>query len=94
LLLVRNAIRFGLTSRELAGFLKDRGSGHPSCTVVRATGQRLLKEMDELLVRLHGEGAAMGETLVGWDERRERTPTGTPAYLLTMVPEAPRAMQR
>jgi DNA-binding transcriptional MerR regulator len=36
LLFVRNAIRFGFTSKELAGFLKARESG-----------QRLLKEMDE-----------------------------------------------
>jgi DNA-binding transcriptional MerR regulator len=47
LLFVRNAIRFGFTSKELAGFLKARESGRPPCHSVRAAGQRLLKEMDE-----------------------------------------------
>jgi DNA-binding transcriptional MerR regulator len=44
LLFVRNAIRFGFTSKELAGFLKARDSGRPPCNSVRAAGQRLLQE--------------------------------------------------
>ena len=43
LLFVRNAIRFGFTSKELAGFLKARDSGRPPCHSVRAAGQRLLQ---------------------------------------------------
>jgi len=39
-------------------------------------------------------GAAMAETLAAWDARLERTPSGTPAHLLTMVPDAPRATRR
>ena len=67
LLFVRNAIRFGFTSKELAGFLKARDSGRPPCHSVRAAGQRLLKEVDEQLARLHEARAAMAETLTPWD---------------------------
>jgi DNA-binding transcriptional MerR regulator len=51
LVFVRNAIRFGFTSKELAGFLRARESGRPPCAVVRAAGQRLLNEMDAQLPR-------------------------------------------
>ena len=94
LLFVRNAIRFGFTSKELAGFLKARDSGRPPCHSVRAAGQRLLSEMDDQLARLHEAREAMAETLAAWDARLERTPVGTPAHLLTMVPDAPRATRR
>jgi len=91
LLFVRNAIRFGFTSKELAGFLKARDSGRPPCNSVRAAGQRLLQEMDEHLARLSEARAAMAETFAAWDARLERTPSGTAAHLLTMVPAAPHA---
>jgi DNA-binding transcriptional MerR regulator len=94
LLFARNAIRFGFTAKELAGFLKARDSGRPPCHSVRAAGQRLLKEMDEHLVRLQEARSAMAETLTAWDAQLQRTPAGTPAHLLTMVPEAPHATQR
>jgi len=94
LLFVRNAIRFGFTSKELAGFFKARESGRPPCHSVRAAGQRLLKEMDEQLARLLEARTAMAETLDSWDARLERTPAGAPAHLLTMVPDAPHAIQR
>jgi DNA-binding transcriptional MerR regulator len=94
LLVVRNAIRFGFTSKELAGFLNARDNGRPPCLSVRAAGQRLLKEMDAQLARLHEARTAMGETLSAWDARLARTPAGTAAHLLTMVPDAPRATRR
>ena len=94
LLFVRNAIRFGFTSKELAGFLKARDSGRPPCHSVRAAGQRLLSEMDDHLARLHEARQAMAETLAAWDARLARTPAGTAAHLLTMVPAAPQANQR
>jgi MerR family transcriptional regulator, copper efflux regulator len=94
LLFARNAIRFGFTSKQLAGFLKARDSGRPPCNSVRAAGQRLLQEMDEHLVRLNEARAAIAKTLALWDARLERTPAGTPAHLLTMVPAAPLAVHR
>jgi DNA-binding transcriptional MerR regulator len=93
LLFVRNAIRFGFTSKELAGFLQARESGRPPCHSVRAAGQRLLKEMDEHLTRLREARTAMADTLTAWDARLDKTPAGEPARLLTMVPEAPGATQ-
>jgi DNA-binding transcriptional MerR regulator len=90
LLFVRNAIRFGFTSKQLAGFLKARANGRPPCHSVRAAGARLLEDMDEELARLKEARAAMVETLAAWDARLERTPTGAPAHLLTMVPDVPR----
>ena len=94
LLFVRNAIRFGFTSKQLAGFLKARDSGRPPCQSVRAAGQRLLTEMDAQLARLQEARTAMAETLAGWDSRLEDTPAGTPAHLLTMMPSAPGAARR
>ena len=94
LLFVRNAIRFGFTSKELAGFLKARDNGRPPCQSVRDAGRRLLNEMDDHLARLHEARRAMAETLAAWDTRLEHTPAGTPAHLLTMVPDAPRVTRR
>lgn len=94
LLFVRNAIRFGFTSKQLAGFLKARDSGRPPCQSVRAAGQRLLTEMDAQLARLQEARTAMAETLAAWDSRLARTPAGAPAHLLAMVPHAPRATRR
>lgn len=94
LLFVRNAIRFGFTSKQLAGFLKARDSGRPPCQSVRAAGQRLLGEMDVQLTYLQEARTAMAETLAAWDDRLERTQAGEPAHLLTMLPNAPRAKRR
>jgi DNA-binding transcriptional MerR regulator len=94
LLFVRNAIRFGFTSKELAGFLNARDSGRPPCHSVRAAGQRLLKEMDDRLTRLREARTAMADTLAAWDARLERTQAGAAAHLLSMVPDAPRAAPR
>jgi DNA-binding transcriptional MerR regulator len=93
-LLVRNAIRFRFSTKELSRFLKARDSGRPPCTSVRAAGQRLLSEMDEQLAELHQARTVMAETLAAWDTRLERTPTGAPAHLLAMIPEGNRAACR
>lgn len=89
LLFVRNAIRFGFSTKELVGFMKARDIGRPPCHSVRAAGQRLLAEMDAQLARLHEARTAMADTLAAWDARLERTPAGAPAYLLTMIPNGP-----
>jgi MerR family copper efflux transcriptional regulator len=93
-LLVRNAIRFGFSSKELSRFLKARDCGSPPCTSVRAAGERLLSEMDEQLAELHQARTVMAETLAAWDTRLGRTPTGAPAHLLAMIPEGNRAARR
>jgi len=93
-LLVRNAIRFGFSSKELSSFLKARDGGRPPCTSVRAAGHRLLSEMDEQLAQLNQARAAMADTLSAWDARLQRTPAGTAAHLLTMVPDRPSVDRR
>src|SRR6186997_1938869 len=50
MLFARNAIRFGFTSKELAGFLKARAKGQPPCKSVRSAGQKLLDAMDQRLI--------------------------------------------
>src|SRR5258706_13337250 len=62
-LLVRKAIRFGFSSKELSRFLKARDCGLSPCTFVRAAGQRLLSEMDEELAQLGQARTVMAETL-------------------------------
>ena len=90
-LFVRNAIRFGFSVKQLAGFLKRRDSGRPPCHAVRAEGARLLDEMDRHLVELTAARAAMAETLAVWDARLRSTPAGAPAHLLsTAAPLPPR----
>lgn len=93
-LLVRNAIRLGFSSKELSRFLKARDGGLPPCTSVRAAGQRLLSEMDEELAQLGQARTVMAQTLAAWDSRLELTPTGAPAHLLAMIPEGNRAACR
>ena len=93
-LLVRNAIRFGFSSKELSRFLRARDSGRPPCASVRAAGQRLLHEMDEQLARLGQARAAMVETLAAWDTRLARTPGDAPAHLLALIPEGDQATRR
>ena len=94
LLFVRNAIRFGFSAKELAGFLKSRDSGRPPCAAVRAAGQRLLREMDEHLAGLTEARAAMVKTLAAWDARLNDTASGAAAHLLTMVPDQPAGNHR
>jgi DNA-binding transcriptional MerR regulator len=84
-LFIRNAIRFGFSVKQLAGFLKRRDSGRPPCQAVRAEGARLLAEMDRQLAELTAARSAMAETLGNWDARLQATPPGTPAHLLSMT---------
>ena len=94
LVFVRNAIRVGFSSRELAGFFTARDAGKPPCKSVRATGERLLAEIDAQLARLRDARIAMADLLAAWDARLARTPAGSPAHLLAMLPNQQRATQR
>ena len=90
----RNAIRFGFSSKELAGFFKARAQGQPPCRSVHAAGKRLLDEMDERLASLKDARKKLAATIAAWDSRLAETPTGAPAHLLTMIPELPRQKPR
>jgi DNA-binding transcriptional MerR regulator len=88
-LFVRNAMRFGFSMKELAGFLLARDSGHPPCRSVRDAGERLLREMDRQLSELTAARASMATTLAAWDAKLARTPRGAAAHLLADVPSLP-----
>ena len=90
----RNAMRFGFSSKELAGFFKARAKGQPPCRSVHAAGKRLLDEMDERLAALREARKKLAATITAWDLRLAETPTGSPAHLLTMIPELPRQKPR
>jgi DNA-binding transcriptional MerR regulator len=86
----RNAIRFGFSSKELAGFFKSRAKGQPPCRSVQAAGRRLLGDMDARLAALVEARKELAATLAAWDARLSETPAGQPARLLEMIPELPR----
>lgn len=88
-LFIRNAIRFGFSVKELAGFLKRCDSGRPPCLAVRAEGARLLSEMDRHLAELTAARAAMAETLAAWDTRLQQAPAGAAVHLLSTVAPLP-----
>jgi len=94
LVFVRNAIRFGFGSKQLAGFLKARAKGQPPCKSVRAAGEKLLGEMDQRLRELQKARVALAAILVEWDTRLATTPDGTPAKLLSMIPDLARQDRR
>jgi len=89
-LFVRDAVRFGFSMKELAGFLRARDSGHPPCRSVREAGERLLREMDRHLSELTVARASMAATLAAWDAKLACTPRGAAAHLLADVPSLPR----
>ena len=89
--IVRSALRFGFTLKELAVFLESREKGRPPCAAVRAAGGRLLQEMDRQLEELTQARATMATLLAEWDARLARTPAGSPAHLLSLLPPTARS---
>jgi len=85
--LVRNAMRFGFSMKEVAGFLQARDSGRPPCRAVRQAGATLLQELDRRLAELSAARVSMAATLAEWDARLACTPEGAPAHLLSTLPE-------
>lgn len=86
---VRNAVRFGFSLKELARFFEARAKGRPPCASVRAAGERILGEMDRQIVELTQARSTMARLLGEWDARLAGTPSGMPAHLLSTLPEMP-----
>jgi DNA-binding transcriptional MerR regulator len=80
--LVRHALRFGFSLREIAGFLRVRASGGTPCRDVRVAADRILAAVDQRIAELTTERKAMRQTLDEWDRRLSRTPADRPAWLL------------
>jgi len=86
--LVRSAVRFGFSLKELAGFFKARAAGQAPCRSVRAAGGRLLDHMDQQLAELAALRSSMAAVLADWDARLAEAAPGTPARLLSHLPAA------
>lgn len=80
--LVRHALQFGFSLREVAGFLRVRASGGTPCRDVRAAAERILTAVDQRIAELTVARKDMVQTLRSWDSRLARTPANRPARLL------------
>jgi DNA-binding transcriptional MerR regulator len=88
--LVRNAVRFGFSLKELASFLRAREQGGAPCRHVRAAGERILAAIEQQIAELTTTRDALHATLRDWDVRLSHTPAGRPAHLLeALTPDAP-----
>jgi len=81
-MLVRHALRFGFSLRDVAGFLRVRESGGTPCRDVRAAADRILTAVDQRIAELSAARKDMSRTLRNWDRRLARTPANRPARLL------------
>lgn len=79
---VRNALRFGFTVRQVAGFLRSRESGRPPCRQVRAAAEQILDRIDQQIADLTAARAEVEQTLAAWDQRLAAAAPGEPARLL------------
>jgi DNA-binding transcriptional MerR regulator len=80
--LVRSAVQFGFSLKELATFLGARDKGAPPCRAVRAAAQRIMDRVEAQIADLLQTREWMRTTLHEWDQRLARTRPGTPARLL------------
>lgn len=88
--LVRGAVEFGFSLRELADYLVRRDSGGSPCRDVRLAGDQLLAAADREIARLQAARDRIAGTLVEWDRRLAAAAPGQPARLLeTLTSAAP-----
>lgn len=84
--LVRSAVQFGFSLKELATFLGARDRGTPPCRTVRAAAQQILDRVETQIAELIETREWMRARLAEWDQRLARTRPGTPARLLDDLP--------
>ena len=87
--LVRNAVRFGFSLREISGFLRVRDTGGKPCYQVRAAARQILERVDRQIAELTATRETMRETLQTWDQRLATTPADRPARLLDGLASTP-----
>jgi MerR family copper efflux transcriptional regulator len=85
-LLVRAALRFGFSVKEVAGFLGERDTGGAPCRHVRDAADRLADGIDRRIAVLDAARKAIRKTLKAWDQRLRDTPPGARAHLLEALP--------
>ncbi|PYT29456.1 MAG: hypothetical protein DMG57_11615 [Acidobacteria bacterium] len=84
--LVQNALRFGLSLRQLGTFLGVRHAGGAPCKHVRAAGAQILEAIEHQIAELTASRESIKETLALWDRRLSQAPEGRPAHLLEALP--------
>jgi DNA-binding transcriptional MerR regulator len=80
--LVRQALRFGFSLRDVARFMRIRASGGAPCGDVRTSAERILAAVDQQIRELTAARETIRQTLVNWDQRLAHTPVNRPAHLL------------
>lgn len=86
--LVRNALRFGFSLKQVADFLRARQAGHAPCHAVRAAGEEILSRVNEQIRELHQARSEIRRTLRDWDRRLQKI-DGEPARLLQSLQSNP-----
>jgi DNA-binding transcriptional MerR regulator len=84
--LVRSAVQFGFSLKELATFLGARDRGAPPCRAVRSAAQQILARVETQIAELIETREWMRTQLAEWDQRLARTRPGAPARLLDDLP--------
>jgi DNA-binding transcriptional MerR regulator len=84
--LVRNALHFGFSLREVGGFLRVREAGGKPCHQVRDAARQILTRVEQQIAELTATREMMHETLQMWDQRLARTPAKRRARLLASLP--------
>ncbi len=80
--LVRHALRFGFSLRDVAGFLRVRAAGGTPCRDVRVAADRILAAVDRRIAELTAARKDINRTIRDWDQRLARTPPNQSARLL------------
>ena len=84
--LIKNAVGFGFSLKQLTMFLKACDSGHPPCHKVRQAGADLLEDMDRRLAEMTRTRDQMRDILERWDYALQGITAGTRARLLASIP--------
>lgn len=66
---VRSALQFGFSLKQVASFLRARESGRPPCHQVRAAAQEILAGVEQQIKDLQAARHTMRQTLADWDRR-------------------------
>ena len=83
--LVRSALQFGFSLKQVANFLRARESGRPPCHEVRAAGEEILARVDGQIKDLQAARRSIRQTLAEWDRRMKGHTAAHPARLLQAI---------
>ena len=83
--LIRNAMRFGFSLKQVAQFLRARELGHPPCQQVRNAGEEILARVNQQIKDLKTARISIRKTLAQWDHHLSKVSAGQPARLLQSI---------